>query len=56
MKFKGPEDKQRRIIKRFLFFPRTIGNETRWLEHAIIEQKYHQYKNAGFWEDDKWIN
>jgi len=36
-----------RFIRRFLFLPITIKNETRWLEFAVIEQKH---------DDNKWRN
>ena len=31
--------KSKRVIKRFLFLPKLINNEKRWLEFAKIEQK-----------------
>lgn len=30
----------KRIVKRFLLFPLTLNNETRWLEFVEIEQSY----------------
>lgn len=49
----------RRIKKRFLLFPKTIQNETRWMETASWEQYYKTYKNGynlnmGVWVDYKW--
>lgn len=37
---KGPEPKVReeRIIKEFLFLPKTLDNEVRFLETALIRQ------------------
>ncbi|MES9681768.1 hypothetical protein ABWK22_02385 [Gottfriedia acidiceleris] len=29
---------QRRVVRKFLWFPVKLSNETRWLEHANIEQ------------------
>lgn len=34
-----------RVIRRFLFLPRTINNERRWLEFAHIYQR---------WDDGQW--
>ena len=39
----------KRVIRRFLFIPKILGNEWRWLEFANIEQVL---KCKGF---DKWI-
>lgn len=41
----------KRIINKFLFLPRTIRNETRWLSFEKIEQKY--MNNS--WQDIAWI-
>ncbi len=42
-----------RVVKKFLLFPRTIGNVTRWLEFAVIqERKIHN----NMWEDMKWMD
>jgi len=32
-----------KIIKRFLYFPLTLGNETRWWETANIECEYMEF-------------
>lgn len=41
--------------KKFLIFPKRIGNEYRWLECASIVQRYHQsqhpYYDSSGWED-----
>ena len=46
-----------RIITRFLFFPKCIGEEVRWLEKARIKQvaRYNMCGNA-HWFDHKWEN
>jgi hypothetical protein len=41
-----------RLILRFLFLPRTIGDERRWLEWAYIFQKRHQVSGLGGWWQD----
>lgn len=54
---KEPKDDKQRIIKRFLFFPRTIQGETRWLEFAQIGQKYTRFQSGhGYWRDVAWVN
>jgi hypothetical protein len=42
----------RRVITRFLLFPKTFSGETRWLEFAQISQMYI----CGVWEDVKWAD
>lgn len=39
---KYPEHGDVRYIKRFLFLPLTIGNETRWLERVEIRQVFYE--------------
>lgn len=54
-----------RTIKRFLFFPRCINKEWRWLEFASIDQKaeyvcvYANYMGKSYelgWVDQSWAN
>ena len=52
---------QRRIIKRFLFLPRTVRGETRWLEFAEIEQRVAKKSDKFLipyldWQDEYWVN
>jgi len=47
---------EKRVIKRFLFIPRTVDNEKRWLEFAIIEQICVLNKGKWYWKDIEWIN
>lgn len=51
----GPKNFDRRVVRRFLFLPKTlpaphIGQQTRWLELTKIEQYYH----IGTWWDQQW--
>ena len=47
----------KRIITRFLFFPRKIKSETRWLEWVRIEQEYVSEPGyGGFWKNVRWCN
>jgi len=50
-----------RTVRKFLFFPKSFGNETRWLEFAYVNQRfyfhpdvyaamYHVHQASG-WED-----
>jgi len=52
---KTAEDNAKRIVKKFLFWPRTIGHECRWLEWAIIEQRYIVGVNHCAWMDERWL-
>ena len=63
---KYPENGVRRLIRRFLTLPTSIGNEVRWLEFAWIDQAYRAghsgwndrngqvEEKPGFWWDYKW--
>jgi hypothetical protein len=54
---KRPYLDQHRIIRRFLWWPVSIGHETRWLEFAEIEQRYCGLINAAeSWEPIRFIN
>jgi len=46
---------QRRITK-FLLFPLTINNETRWLEQATYAQRYKDFGGMGDHRECKWDN
>ena len=52
MRFKLPRQDDTRIKTRFLFFPKTIGYEKRWLEFATWYEKYYE----PFWESESWID
>ena len=41
------EDGEKMTITQFLFMPKRIGNETRWMEQVNIEQRWE--KDAVFW-------
>lgn len=50
------EEHQTRVRTKFLFLPKLIGNEYRWLERASWLQ--HQLWSAytgWYWVDDEWI-
>lgn len=49
-----------RIINKFLFLPRTINGETRWLERVKIYQQFDFYYDfiipLSEWTDIKWMD
>ena len=61
MRWRRPKAGDTRIVKRFLFFPCTLKNETRWLEFANILQiyfihfKFPDSTNEG-WRNLKWAD
>jgi hypothetical protein len=54
-----------RTVTRFLFLPRTINGETRWLELVKIKQRFQKIPVSGYelhapaanikWVDVEWI-
>lgn len=61
MKFydkRRPKDGEIRLITKFLWFPKCLDGETRWLETATWEEKYSlsgHFKDDG-WYATRWIN
>ena len=58
-KHQPPVDGTLRVRNEFLWFPKTIGDETRWLETAEWEERYRIYHGYdGFekwWETTRWV-
>lgn len=52
VKFEKPKYGDKRIIRKFLLKPVTIGRETRVMEWATVRQ---EYKNFGP-ESEEWVN
>ena len=52
-----PKHGDRRVIKRFLWFPHTIMRETRWLRTVYIEQEYYEFwlKRSALWIDLRYV-
>jgi len=46
----------KRIVREFLFLPKCINGEYRWMESVTYEQKYDAYNLILIWEDIRWIN
>jgi len=53
---KMPKHLDRRIIKKFLWLPKKLQNEWRWLETAEIGQTYFRQNFDGGWESEEWAN
>jgi hypothetical protein len=56
---------QRRIVGQFLFFPKKINDEVRWLERVVYEQKVVAVdvggsmqwgKRKNKWRDNEWLD
>lgn len=52
MKWDHPAYFEKRIVKRFLWFPCRIDQQVRWLETVLILQEF-RYVNGFF---DRWTN
>jgi len=59
-KLSNPNPGDTREIRRFLWLPLNLEDETRWLEYAVIVQKYGTYYGPisgvpmGYWKDTWW--
>lgn len=54
-----PKENDTRLIHRFLFVPRKINDEWRWLERAQIQQEWVSFNNyhdklEWYWRDRLW--
>jgi hypothetical protein len=56
MRWKQPDYGAKRTITKFLFFPKRIRGETRWLEIATFEQEYLDTRTSRDWLDWKWVD
>jgi hypothetical protein len=61
MRWVKPEYGDTRDREGFLFLPKRIGLETRWLEKASWEEEYYKnYTECGYrygtWEPTRWLN
>ena len=56
MRFYGHKDGEIQIKTGFLFFPKEIGTEIRWLETATWAKRYYRFLSGpgGFWIDKRW--
>ena len=49
-----------RVIKKFLFLPKTLNDETRWLEISRIKQQFDYYFDFiipwYMWLDETWVD
>ncbi len=49
-------DGDNRIIRRFLFIPKTLQEQTRWLELARIKQVFVNGILNDYWRDIEWVD
>lgn len=45
-----------REISKFLWFPKNINHETRWLENVTWFQTWQYGQYGDFWLDERWID
>lgn len=50
------QNEQRRIVRRFQWFPCQIGNQVRWLEWVTVAQREKHVHVECIWEDTAWID
>lgn len=51
MRWRKPKNGDRRVITKFLFFPRNIWGDVRWLERVKIEQRFVDFAGYRWWKD-----
>lgn len=51
-----PLNGSKRVKTRFLFWPKTINKELRWLEKASWAQKYEVWEDFNYIQSNKWID
>jgi len=53
-----PPEGTTRIVKGFLFFPKHLNGQTRWLEIATWKKEaiYYQGTSIIFWKDTEWVD
>jgi len=61
MRWIKPEIGSTRIVKKFLIFPKTINEDTRWLETVYYRQAYVYDTRACqgdnlWWADMEWVD
>lgn len=62
MRITLPKDGETRIVKGFLFLPKTLWNprkkqtETRWLEGASWKQVYDSSGDFSMWISEEWVD
>lgn len=49
-------DKPGRIVTKFLWLPKTIDGEMRWLERATYRRAYLYTHYDWKWFDDEWVD
>lgn len=55
MRWNNPSHMTTRIRSGFLWFPKCIEDETRWLEKARWAQQYTSVGTGGYWRDHYWM-
>jgi len=50
------ETGDRRLKEKFLFFPKRIGEDVRWLEFAVWEDVYEGGRDDCYWRPNKWLS
>jgi len=57
MRRRLPESGDIRIRMAFLFLPKTIGLDWRWLEWATWGERYvTPYLESSYWKAEKWLD
>lgn len=56
MRFKKKVEGKTRIKSRFLFFPKEIRGDMRWLEYASWEDELHVIQTYSYWWPVRWID
>ena len=57
MRFFIPSKGEIRTVRKFLWFPKVIKGECRWLERSVFKQEYFRPSEGfGWWESIEWAD
>ena len=56
MRWKQEKFSDSRVVTKFLFIPRLINGEWRWLERASFRQHYWACEIGSGWSDVAWVS
>lgn len=53
---KPPRIGDQRVVTKFLWFPKNINGENRWLERASWVESWVRMMDNSWWEPKRWVD